>query len=158
MKDPVFRLSAKAIIVEGDQLLAIHCRDESGEFYYLPGGGQEYGETVVEALIRECEEEIGCTVIPGEIMFVRDYMGWEYEFADIEGHIHQVELMFRCQIADGERPTETTIPDDLQIGYAWLPLAGLSGCRFYPMAMRGELVEAMRTTEPRPAKYLGAVN
>ena len=158
MKDPVFRVSAKAIIVEGDQLLAIHLRDKEGDFYYLPGGGQEYGETVAEALDRECLEEIGCGVTHDEIMFIRDYFGWEYEFSDIEGHIHQVELMFRCKIRDGQRPSHTTVPDDMQIGYAWIPVEDLPATRFYPKAMRDDLVEALRSPHPMPGRYIGSVN
>ena len=158
MKEPTFRLSAKAIIVESDRLLAIHCRDTIGEFYYLPGGGQEYGETVAQTLDRECNEEIGCGVVHHEIMFARDYFGWDHEFADIEGHIHQVELMFRCDIKPGERPSHTTIPDDLQIGHAWIPVAGLTTTRFYPMEMRDRLVEAIRSPIPLPGRYLGAIN
>ena len=158
MKESVFRLSAKAIIVEDDQLLVIHCRDGRGEFYYLPGGGQEYGETVAEALERECREELGCGVVAYEIMFARDYFGWEHEFADIEGHIHQVELMFRCEIREGERPSLTTVPDDLQIGYAWVPVSDLPNMRFYPMMMRNMLVETIRSSEILPGQYLGSVN
>ena len=158
MTEPVFRLSVKAIIVEDDQLLAIHCRDKQDEFYYLPGGGQEYGETIAETLERECREEIGCGVTHREIMFARDYFAWNHEFADIEGHIHQVELMLRCDIRLGERPSHTTLPDDLQIGYEWLPLDGLGTTRFFPLAMRDDLVAAIRSPEPLPARYLGAIN
>lgn len=44
------RLSVKAIIVEGGQLLALKCRDAEGDWFMLPGGGQGFGETVHEAL------------------------------------------------------------------------------------------------------------
>ena len=158
MKDPVFRVSAKAIIVEDDRLLVIHLRDDLGDFYYLPGGGQEYGETIAEALDRECREEIGCGVVHHEIIFLRDYFGWEYEFADIEGHIHQVELMFQCDIAEAQRPTTTSVPDEMQVGFTWVPITDLPTTRFYPMAMRDELVDALRSPEPLPGRYLGSVN
>ena len=81
--DARFRTSAKAIIVEHDALLTIHCRDDQGDFYYLPGGGQEIGEPVTDALKRECLEEIGCRVGPGRLLFVRDYISWNHEFVDL---------------------------------------------------------------------------
>lgn len=156
--DRMFRLSIKAIIAEDDHLLAIHLRDRQGDFYYLPGGGQEIGETVAEALQRECREEIGCGVMHHEIMFARDYYGWNHEFSDIEGHIHQVEIMFRCSILPGERPTTTTVPDEMQVGFAWLPLDELPKTRFYPLGMRQDLLEAIRSDAALPARYLGAIN
>jgi ADP-ribose pyrophosphatase YjhB (NUDIX family) len=155
-RDPLFRLSAKAIIIEDDALLTVHCADDEGAFHTLPGGGQEYGESVHAALIRECQEEVACTVEPGPLLFVRDYLGWQHEFADIEGHVHQVELMFRCTIGAG-RPGPPSVADGLQVGFAWVPLAALPTVRFYPMAMRVPLVDAIRQGSTA-AIYLGAVN
>lgn len=152
-----FRLSAKAIIVEDDSLLTIHCRGDDGDFYYLPGGGQEIGETVTDALKRECLEEINCRVEPGPLLFVRDYMGWNHEFVDLDASTHQVELMFRATIVNGDRPGAPTVPDGLQIGFAWLNLNDLPTTRFYPQTMRTQLVEAVRSNT-REATYLGAVN
>ncbi len=152
-----FRISAKAIIVEDDALLTIHCRDDHGDFYYLPGGGQEMGETVTDALKRECLEEIGCRVEPGPLLFVRDYISWNHEFVDLGADTHQVELMFRATIVDGDRPGTPTVPDGLQIGFAWLALDDLPATRFYPQAMRSQLVDAARS-HTREATYLGAVN
>lgn len=158
MTDRLYRVSCKAIIVEDDRLLAIHLRDELADFYTLPGGGQEIGETVEEALMRECREEIGCDVEVGDLLFVRDYFGWAHEFAHVEGHVHQVELMFRCDIASGDRPTGTSVPDQMQVGFTWLALDDLPQARFYPLTMRNQLVAAVRSTHPVPARYLGAVN
>lgn len=155
-RDPVFRLSAKAIVVEDDALLTVHCLDDTGDFHTLPGGGQEHGETVLEALVRECREEIACEVVPGPLLFVRDYFGWQHEFAGIEGHIHQVELMFRCSIGSG-RPGPPSVADGMQVGFAWIPLGELPATRFYPMTMRSALVAAIRT-DRQTATYLGAVN
>ncbi len=40
------RVSAKAVIVRDDQLIVIVKRDAGGEYYALPGGGQEDFETL----------------------------------------------------------------------------------------------------------------
>ncbi|WP_328824259.1 NUDIX hydrolase [Metabacillus schmidteae] len=46
------RNSSKAIIMnsDGDKILLTKNRDREGFFYLCPGGGQEHGETLHEAL------------------------------------------------------------------------------------------------------------
>lgn len=88
------RNSVKAIIVEDGKILCIKCKDDWGFFYLLPGGGQEPGETLPDALTRECLEEIGTKVTVGDLVFVRDYISANHEFAEYESEVHQVELMF----------------------------------------------------------------
>lgn len=53
------RNSAKAIIINEDKILLTKNQDNEGYFYLYPGGGQEYRETLHDALIRECIEEVG---------------------------------------------------------------------------------------------------
>ena len=52
------RSTAKAIIINKDKVLLNKCFDKhNGEYYSLPGGGQQTFETLQEAVIRECFEE-----------------------------------------------------------------------------------------------------
>ena len=51
------RNSAKAIIIQADRLLAIYKIDPLGDYYILPGGGQQYGESLMETVKREVMEE-----------------------------------------------------------------------------------------------------
>ena len=53
------RVSAKAIIIRKGKLLLLRARDRAGIYYLLPGGGQNNGETLHEALVREFLEEPG---------------------------------------------------------------------------------------------------
>lgn len=52
------RNSAKAIIIQDDELLALKMEDKDGYYFILPGGGQEHGENLHETLKRECKEEM----------------------------------------------------------------------------------------------------
>jgi ADP-ribose pyrophosphatase YjhB (NUDIX family) len=45
------RNSAKAIIISGDKILLTKNQDNEGYFYLFPGGGQEHGETIHNALL-----------------------------------------------------------------------------------------------------------
>ena len=78
------RVSAKAIIIENGKILLIKHEDKYGEWYGLPGGGQENGETLVEALIRECQEEISATIEVKDVLYIRDYIAKNHEFYEEE--------------------------------------------------------------------------
>ena len=56
------RNSAKAIIIRDGCLLLVQNKDEEGDWYTLPGGGQNHGETLREALQRECQEKISVSI------------------------------------------------------------------------------------------------
>ncbi len=74
MEEKVFRHSVKAVIIKDHQLLVESCDYGRGRFCKLPGGGQEWGETMTQALIRECKEELNIEVIPQRLLFARDYI------------------------------------------------------------------------------------
>jgi len=57
-----YRLSAHAVITnDGQQVLQLRATYDGGQ-WGLPGGALEPGETIHEAIVRECLEELGCKV------------------------------------------------------------------------------------------------
>lgn len=155
MAGRTIRVSAKAVIIRAGELLVTVNKDHGGTFYLLPGGGQEPGETLPEALSRECREEIGAEVVLGRFLCLRDYIGANHEFADIDGEVHQVELMFACDLAPGAEPDLELDSDPMQTGAAWLPLSRLEDHRLFPLSLRPLLACGLEgLTDP----YLGAVN
>jgi len=129
------RNSAKALIVRDGRLLVSHLTDGDGDWYVLPGGGQERMETLHEAVKRECLEELGVLVNVHELLFIREYLSINHEFANFEADVHQIEFMFRCSLPDGVEPGLGALPDTSQIGVAWLPLETLSAHRLYPRTL-----------------------
>ena len=154
------RVSAKAIVIHDEQLLAIRKRDSDGIYYILPGGGQEVGETLIDAVKRECMEEANLNVLVGPILLIRDYIGKHHEHAAFDRDVHQLEIMFACTPADPQQhlaPASGSVPDDGQEGVEWLPLATIEGYRIYPQAMRPHLRD-MRFQMPAKIVCLGDVN
>ncbi len=147
------RVSVKAIIIHDGMVLLIQNRDADGEWFMLPGGGQEHGETLIAALNRECLEEIGCSVRVGPLRVIRDYIGRHHEFAASDGHQHQLELMFECTLES--EPCAGAKPDAMQIGIKWIALGALSRHRLYPKALAPLLVAGWSDAN---AVYLGDVN
>ena len=88
------RNSVKAVIIRDGRLLVVRKSDTSAGYSVLPGGGQHKGETLPEALIRECAEEIGAPVTVGKLLFIREYRSDRHEFANLRPKVHQVEFCF----------------------------------------------------------------
>lgn len=145
------RLSIKAIIIKDNKILLTHNKYKGEEFYLLPGGGQKHGERVDEALKRECLEEIGYHVELGQLVFIRDYIGKNHQFAVEDKDIHQVELMFSCKLLDGDL-NKAQMDDSYQIGVKWIPLKTLKDINIYPYALK-ELIHSDGTIDEKV--YLG---
>lgn len=82
-----FRLSSHAVIFNRDQDVLILKANYGECSWGLPGGALEPGETIHEALYRECIEELGCKV---EVKYLS---GVYYHSA----HNSQA-FIFRCDI------------------------------------------------------------
>lgn len=149
------RNSAKAIIIKDNKILLTKNKNTFGEFYLLPGGGQNAGETISDALIRECIEEISTEVKIKELKFVRDYIGKNHQFSDFDKDIHQIEYMFLCEIDKEYIINNGNYPDVYQIGVEWVDLSELKNILIYPqilsdLILPGEILDNKI--------YLGDVN
>lgn len=84
-----------ALIYRGTRFMI--CRRPEGKaragMWEFVGGKAEAGESLEEALVRECREEIGVTVKVGEA-----YMIVTYDYPDIPVHL----TLFRAEITSGE--------------------------------------------------------
>lgn len=149
------RNSAKAIIIREDKVLLTKNQDEDGYFYLFPGGGQEHGETIHQALIRECIEEIGQQIEIGQLLHIREYIGKNHEYSAVDINIHQVEYYFTCKVIT-ENHQKPTNPDSLQVGIEWLPINDLLQYRVYPKQLREYIVKHFNNV--RSPVYLGDVN
>ncbi|OME95530.1 NUDIX hydrolase [Paenibacillus amylolyticus] len=148
------RNSAKAVIVQDGRLLVIRLEDQYGTAYVFPGGGQEKGEELKDAVARECLEEIGQAVNVGELLHIREYIGKNHEFAEWDADIHQVEFYFACSLFDPEATVfEGSNPDDHQVAVEWIALEDLSNIRLYPKTI-GELLLKSGSS----SIYLGDLN
>jgi 8-oxo-dGTP diphosphatase len=133
------RNSAKAIIINNGYFLTVKNVDSEGEWYLLPGGGQNSGETLKGALRRECIEEIGINVSVGRLRYIREYIGKNHEFSEHDGDSHQVEFMFECEFYEEHPPKVGKNPDAYQVDIAWLPINEIPEYRIYPKQL-GDLL------------------
>jgi 8-oxo-dGTP diphosphatase len=88
------RVRVCGLCLLNDTLLMInHTGLTDGDFWALPGGGIELGQTTEETLVREFEEETGIIVKAGEFKF-----GCEF----IQEPLHAIELFFEAVYQSGE--------------------------------------------------------
>lgn len=152
------RSAAKALIIQEEKLLTIKClsmvHGYAETYFVLPGGGQRHGESLIEALCRECQEEINVAVEVQDLAFIREYIGKHHGLAGHK-HAHQIDHFFYCTILTGQ-PNIGHTPDIEQVGIEWIALDKLESINFYPRAMR-KLI-ATHTSSKVQRIYLGDIN
>ncbi len=131
------RNSVKAIILKNNKILCIEKNDKNGNYYILPGGGQEKYETFIDTLKRECIEEIGAVVKTKKLLFIREYIGKNHEFAETDND-HQVEFMFECELLEEPDISKASKPDNGQISIKWIDVNGSD--RLYPKCLKERLL------------------
>jgi len=147
------RNSAKALILRDGKLLCTKNVGWRGDDYYLlPGGGQQDGETLVQALERECFEELGAKIKVGELRYVREYIGKNHAFAERHADLHQVEHMFVCELLS--EPRHVHSEDSVQTDVVWVKLERLASIQFFPSVL-AKLITPNGLTGP---VYLGDTN
>lgn len=148
------RSSIKAIITQNNQVLFIKKKDRNGFYYLLPGGGQEHGEAIPDALKRECQEEVMVDVEVGQLLFVRDYIGKNHGPKGAHDDFHQIELMFDCTIIGNQTPQNGSSPDSGQVGVEWINLNEIQNYRIFPDLLK----QRLRSDNTATNIYLGDVN
>lgn len=83
-----YRMSSHAVICNQQNQILLLKATYAECVWGLPGGGLDVGETIHEALIRECREEVGC-----EIQI--EYLSGVYYHAAVNSHA----FIFKCQFA-----------------------------------------------------------
>ena len=131
---PPIRNAARALILQEDNILLLR-KDgyEKGERFALPGGGQDLGETLEQALKRECMEEIGTRVEIRDILFVADCL--KPRDTTPRSTRHLVEFLFACTVPDDYVPVNGHHPDKHQVEVVWVGLDTLADIPLYPRSL-----------------------
>jgi 8-oxo-dGTP diphosphatase len=147
---PEIRNAARAMIVrDGKVLLLRKLGGGRSERFSVPGGGQKPGETLIQTVLRECDEEIGAKVEVGQLIHVVDF--FKIKTTQPEQHCHVVEFLFQCQIADDYVPKNGARPDKHQVEVLWMDCSALSGLVLSP----NYLSECIKPEGPQLSQYLG---
>jgi ADP-ribose pyrophosphatase YjhB (NUDIX family) len=133
--DKFFKHSVKAIIIKDDKLLTVSVDYGRGRYCKLPGGGQEWGETMQQTIIRECKEELNLNVKPLRLVLARDYIAKNHQQPYDLDCFHLAELMFECEVDDFSPLSNGCEPDSNAQKIRWIELDKLADSDFYPKAI-----------------------
>jgi ADP-ribose pyrophosphatase YjhB (NUDIX family) len=143
------RSAAKAIIINKDKVLLNKCFDEfNGQYYSLPGGEQHTYETLHEAIIRECLEETGYSVMPKRFIALCEEICEDPKTRELyPEYIHKMYHIFLCELVDDivKKPTEI---DEMQISSEWIDIKHLNEIRLLPNALNENIVKMIRSQIP----------
>lgn len=149
------RSAARAIIMKNDSVLLVQMQNDDGEFFILPGGGQVHGETLVQAVKRECMEELGIEISVGRLVYTREYIGKNHQFDSRHNNFHQIEHVFICKILNDTQLGNGHEVDKKQTGYRWIKIDKMSQYKVLPTSIKSLL----QTDDLTLANsYLGDVN
>jgi len=127
-------VSSKACIVRDGKLLLVQYKDvgENGVHYNFPGGKVRGNENIHDACIRKVKQETGGVAIPGDLMFVYEYIGVSH--GCIADDKHSVSLIFQCDLSNEVEPSMQTCtkPDDIQTDVCWVPIEQLDKIVLFP--------------------------
>ncbi len=140
---PGVRNAVRALIISDGSILLLR-KDgyPKGERYALPGGAQDLGETLKQALNRECLEEIGTRVQINGLLHVADW--FKERETEPPSTRHLVEFLFDCGVPEGYQPRSGHHPDKHQVEVLWKPLPELPDIRLLPQSLAEHLANYPR--------------
>jgi 8-oxo-dGTP diphosphatase len=139
------RVACVALDGEGRVLLVQH-RKQGRDYWLLPGGGVEAGETLIAAARRELLEETGLVGEVGRMVLV-------CESIDQPAGRHIVHVTFAATVRPGPL---TPGHDGRLVDAAWLPVEQLGTLPLVP-AVGTELLACHAESFAGPVRYLGDV-
>ena len=151
--EPGIRNGVRAVILRERQLLLLRKAYEDGsERYVLPGGAQDQGETLTEALQRECREEIGTEVMVSGLLYLADYFKPRTGQPDMIRQ--QLELLFLCEVPGDYVARNGHSPDKHQDAVVWIAQDSLMDINLMPSDLCSILSSADLASHP---VYLGEI-
>ncbi len=141
---PTTRVSVLVLNEENKQILLVRHRKGNRQYWVLPGGRLEYGETFDECAVRELHEETGLQVAVEKFLFLSEAIA-----PDRSRHI--VNIYVKAKVVGG---TMKLGNEPVLAGVDFLPLSELDRITLFPPI--GKIIlEAIPEGFSGGVRYLG---
>jgi len=131
--------NVRVLIIKDGQILFIHRLKNGKEYYVLPGGGVEEGETPEQAAVREAKEETNLDIELGTLL-------WEID-EEADGETKRI-YFFSVKNFSGEikfiGPELERQDDNNQYSHQWLSLSETGKVLIYPESLKERISQLFR--------------
>lgn len=130
------QISGRCLIIQGDSIVL--CKHLAGNYYFLPGGGLELGETLNQCITRELNEEMGVSEndikIHDDIIFVVENQGY-----DSRGNFkYGIEVVKRIDVS-----VQNIVCQEDLIDFDKIKISDLPNTKLYPESIKNWLIETL---------------
>jgi ADP-ribose pyrophosphatase YjhB (NUDIX family) len=134
-----FTYGARGVAIHDDHVL-LHRTDDL-DYWILPGGRVEMGETASEALAREMREELGQEVEVGRLLWiVESFLKLDGVRSQAIGFYYAISFPASSVVPLERRPF-TVMDGRWRLSFAWHHLSQLDALTVYPPFLRRHLRE-----------------
>lgn len=119
----------RGVCVEDGKILLAFLKTK--QYFFLPGGHVEHGESVFDALEREIKEEIGINVMVNDVISV-----FEHTWSGKNGLVHEINFLVDFTV-DPARSLKSLV-DHLE--FHWVPVIDLKDKIFLPIEIKEQII------------------
>ncbi|HET6924866.1 MAG TPA: NUDIX domain-containing protein [Candidatus Saccharimonadales bacterium] len=149
------RKASRAIIIKDDKIIVTHRNKFGMQYYILPGGGVDMGETLEQALYRELAEEVCVEVANPRLVFTEE-----------AGEPYGTQYVYLCDYVSGEPALH---PDSAEAKIhalgknlyepRWLSLAEFATIKLRSESLKQAILEGIKNGWPtEPTDVTGKAN
>ena len=131
---------AVGILINDNKVLLIHRTRDGKEFWVFPGGGQEDGETVEEAVVREIEEDASIKCKTDRLLYKHIYSNLDNQ----EHHFYLCKYISGLPKLASYNEFHNMQEEDQSFVPKWIDITKISNMLLYPLEIRDWLIEDVK--------------
>jgi len=139
------RIRVAGILKKDNSILFVKHKKDDREYYLLPGGGLDYGETFYEALKREFMEEVNLEINPLNMLCISEAISPKKDR-------HIVNIFFEVDYLSGELKV---CEEERIVGAEYIPIDEIDKHTIFPN-IKKELINLYKDNN-KDIKYIGNI-
>lgn len=132
-------VQARAVVIQDDHILLCKTTGLQPDFYFLPGGHIEHGESAKDSILRELSEEIGFDFTINRFLGCMEFSFDPQVMLYAKCHTHEYNFIFEASSATLTPPHMPLQQIEKHIEIVWLPLHELTHIDLRPDIMKTQI-------------------